>query len=161
MFNLFQQRVATSVHLIVLFRASSRSGAPLLSRVLLVSAPALRAADDFLDPEVAFVFSAKMLDAKTAEVTYQIADGYYMYREHFKFRAEGAKLGAPIYPKGTIHFDETFQKNVETYHHSVSVRLPVEASGPFTLVSVGQGCAERGLCYPPQESKIKLTPPRV
>src|SRR5579872_2568093 len=120
---------------------------------------AARADDDFLEPELAFKFSAKMIDAKTAEVTYAIADGYYMYREHFKFRVEGAKLGAPAYPKGTIKFDETFQKNVETYHHSVSVRLPVDAKGPFTLISTGQGCAEKGLCYPPQESRITLTPP--
>ncbi|MBV8667221.1 MAG: protein-disulfide reductase DsbD [Burkholderiaceae bacterium] len=129
----------------------------LLSVLAAVSLPGV--ADDFLDPEVAFKFSAKMLDAKTAEVTYQIADGYYMYRERFKFRAEGAKLGAPVYPKGDVHFDETFQKEVETYHHAVTVHLPVDASGPFTLVSVGQGCAEKGLCYPPQETQIKLTPP--
>ena len=132
--------------------------AALLFVTLLVAMPWAHA-DDFLDPDAAFKFSAKMLDAKTAEVTYTIADGYYMYREHFKFRVEGAKLGAPVYPAGVVHFDETFQKNVETYHHTVSVRLPVDAAGVFTLYSTGQGCAEKGLCYPPQESKIKLTPP--
>ncbi|HXA46125.1 MAG TPA: protein-disulfide reductase DsbD, partial [Burkholderiaceae bacterium] len=126
---------------------------------LLCALPLAYAADDFLEPEVAFQFSAKMLDAKTAEVTYKIADGYYMYREHFKFRVEGAKLGTPIYVPGQIKFDETFQKNVEIYHHSVSVRLPLQGSGPFTLISTGQGCAEKGLCYPPLESKIKLTLP--
>jgi thiol:disulfide interchange protein DsbD len=129
----------------------------LLSLFLL--APMVQAAEDFLDPEVAFKFSAKMLDAKTAEVTYAIADGYYMYREHFKFSVEGGKMGAPVFPAGKVKFDETFQKNVETYHHSVSIRLPVESAGPFTLISTGQGCAERGLCYPPMESKINLTPP--
>jgi len=120
---------------------------------------AVQAEDEFLEPELAFKFSARMVDAKTAEVTYAIADGYYMYREHFKFRVEGAKLGTPVYPKGIVKFDETFQKNVETYHHAVSVRLPVDAKGAFTLISTGQGCAEKGLCYPPQESRITLTPP--
>ncbi len=132
---------------------------PVLLLLLAISAPRAHADDDFLEPEQAFKFSARMVDAKTAEVSYAIADGYYMYREHFKFRVEGAKLGAPVYPKGTIHFDETFQKNVETYHHAVTVKLPVDAKGPFTLVAVGQGCAEKGLCYPPQEARVTLTPP--
>ncbi|MBV8634909.1 MAG: protein-disulfide reductase DsbD [Burkholderiaceae bacterium] len=132
---------------------------PLLLFLLVLAVPRARADDDFLDPELAFKFSAKMVDAKTAEVSYAIADGYYMYREHFKFRVEGAKLGTPAYPKGQIHFDDTFQKNVETYHHAVTVKLPVEAKGPFTLIAVGQGCAEKGLCYPPQEARITLTPP--
>lgn len=155
MFNLFVQFVAKSG----IGQASRQLKAALLFIALLIAAPWSFAADDFLEPDVAFKFSAKMVDAKTAEVTYAIADGYYMYREHFKFRVEGAKLGTPVYPAGIVHFDETFQKNVETYHHTVSVRLPVDANGAFTLFSTGQGCAEKGLCYPPQESKIKLTPP--
>lgn len=158
MFNLFEQKMKkffVSPGLRSLYAAMLLLAALLASTV----ATTVARADDFLDPEVAFKFSAKMIDAKTAEVTYTIADGYYMYREHFKFSAQGAKLGTPVYPAGQIHFDETFQKNVETYHHSVSVKLPVQANGTFTLVSVGQGCAEKGLCYPPQESKIQLTPP--
>ena len=132
---------------------------PVLLLLIAVSMPRAHADDDFLEPEQAFKFSARMVDAKTAEVSYAIADGYYMYREHFKFRVEGAKLGTPVYPKGQIHFDDTFQKNVETYHHGVTVKLPVDAKGPFTLIAVGQGCAEKGLCYPPQESRVTLTPP--
>ncbi|SFA94433.1 Thiol:disulfide interchange protein DsbD [Collimonas sp. OK607] len=113
--------------------------------------------DDYLAPEVAFKFSARMVDAKTAEVTYAIADGYYMYRERFHFKAEGATLGEPQIPAGTVKFDQTFNKNVETYHHSVTIRLPVEANGNFTLISTGQGCADKGLCYPPMDSRISLS----
>lgn len=113
--------------------------------------------DDYLAPEVAFKFSARMADAKTAEVTYAIADGYYMYRERFHFKAEGATLGEPRIPAGTVKFDQTFNKNVETYHHSVTIRLPVEANGSFTLISTGQGCADKGLCYPPMDSRISLS----
>lgn len=113
--------------------------------------------DDYLAPEVAFKFSARMADAKTAEVTYAIADGYYMYRERFHFKAEGATLGEPQIPAGTVKFDQTFNKNVETYHHSVTIRLPVEANGSFTLISTGQGCADKGLCYPPMDSSISLS----
>jgi len=118
-------------------------------------APA-HADDDFLPPEQAFKFSARMVDPHTAEVSYAIADGYYMYRERFKFTASGAKLGEPQVPPGKVKFDETFNKDVETYHHSVAIRIPVQGEGPFTLTATGQGCADKGLCYPPQDASIRL-----
>jgi thiol:disulfide interchange protein DsbD len=114
--------------------------------------------DDFLPPEQAFKFSAHMLDAHTIVVNYAIADGYYMYRERFRFTATGAKLGEPVIPPGKIKYDDTFQKNVETYHNGVEIRIPVDATGPFTLTATGQGCADKGLCYPPQDATIQLTP---
>ena len=46
------------------------------------------AAQELLPPEVAFKFSAQALDANTLEVRYRIADGYYLYRNKFKFEAE-------------------------------------------------------------------------
>ncbi|MEN3363996.1 MAG: thioredoxin:protein disulfide reductase [Burkholderiales bacterium] len=127
---------------------------------LLVSffTPLAQAADDFLDPEEAFKFSARMADPATVEVTYKIADGYYMYREQFSFKAEGATLGDPVIPPGKVKFDETFQKEVETYRNSVSIKLPVAASGAFTLIATSQGCADKGLCYSPMESQAKLSP---
>src|SRR5476649_2338136 len=97
-----------------------------------------------------------MVDGHTVAVTYQIADGYYMYRERFHFAATGATLGTPNIPPGTIHFDTTFQKSVETYRKSITITIPVDSTGPFTLSSTGQGCSEKGLCYSPMESKISL-----
>jgi thiol:disulfide interchange protein DsbD len=122
---------------------------------LVLLAPA-HAADDFLPPDQAFKFSARMLDPHTAEVSYAIADGYYMYRERFKFAAAGAKLGEPQIPPGKVKFDETFNKDVETYHKAVTIRIPVQGDGPFTLTATGQGCADKGLCYPPQDATIRL-----
>jgi thiol:disulfide interchange protein DsbD len=115
-----------------------------------------RAADEFLPPEEAFQFSASMVDEKTVEIRYAIADGYYMYRERFAFRAEGAQLGEPALPAGTVKYDETFQKDVETYRRQIAIRLPVAAQGRFTLVATSQGCSDKGLCYPPMESKVQL-----
>ncbi|MFK3739652.1 protein-disulfide reductase DsbD [Massilia sp. TN1-12] len=141
-----------------LFRIPLRS-LPVLFAVLLsllaIVAPA-RADDDFLPPEQAFKLSARMLDAHTAVVSYAIADGYYMYRERFKFTATGATLGEPAIPAGKVKFDETFQKDVETYHKGVEIRIPVQGSGPFTLNVTGQGCADKGLCYPPQDASVQL-----
>jgi thiol:disulfide interchange protein DsbD len=127
----------------------------LLAAGMLLCAHA-RADDDFLDPRVAFKFSAHMEGGKTAVVTYEIAEGYYMYRERFHFAATGARLGEPKIPAGKVHFDENFSKNVETYHNGVTIRIPVEGNGPFTLNVTGQGCADKGLCYPPQEAQAQL-----
>jgi len=121
-------------------------------------AVAAHADEDYLAPEVAFRFSADMADGQTVVVHYRIANGYYLYRERFAFRAEGATLGQPELPPGVIKFDETFQKNVETYHREVSIRIPVQTSGTFTLVATSQGCADKGLCYPPMTSRIVLQP---
>jgi thiol:disulfide interchange protein DsbD len=119
---------------------------------------AAHAEEDYLAPEAAFRFSAAMSDANTVVVRYKIADAYYLYRERFAFKAEGATLGEPDIPPGAIKFDQTFEKNVETYHGEVSIRIPVEASAPFTLIATSQGCSEKGLCYPPMESRIELDP---
>jgi thiol:disulfide interchange protein DsbD len=127
----------------------------LLAFSALCGAPA-SAADDYLAPEVAFKFSARMQDAGTVAVTYQIADGYYMYRERFKFTADGATLGEPKYPPGKVKFDDTFQKNVETYRNSVTVTIPVKSAGLFTLNAQSQGCADAGLCYAPQDASARL-----
>ncbi|THC44354.1 protein-disulfide reductase DsbD [Massilia sp. Mn16-1_5] len=114
-------------------------------------------AEDFLDPAVAFKFSARMEGERTAVVTYDIAPGYYMYRERFKFTATGAQLDEPQIPPGKVKYDQTFEKDVETYHGSVTIRIPVESGSAFTLNATSQGCADAGLCYPPQEHSARLT----
>ena len=129
----------------------------LILTLLLLVLPSLQAQEEFLDPAVAFKFSASMVAPDTIGVTYEIADGYYMYREQFKFRADGAKLGAATMPAGKIKFDETFNKEVETYRGVVTMQVPVQANGAFTLVVTSQGCADAGLCYSPQENSVRLT----
>ena len=57
-----------------------------------------------LDPDAAFKLSARMKDEKIAELTYDIAPGYYMYRDRFRFAAEGAKAGKPVIPRGKRKF---------------------------------------------------------
>ena len=116
------------------------------------------AEDQFLPPEQAFRFSARMADASNVEIRFKIADQYYLYRERFAFKAEGARLGTPVIPPGKIKFDETFEKDVEVYRHEVVIRLPVTTDAPFTLTVSSQGCADKGLCYPPTESVVRLSP---
>jgi thiol:disulfide interchange protein DsbD len=140
------------------FTSWYRLAAALMTAAALWAAPgAVRAADDFLDPEVAFRFDAKPLDAKSVEVSFAIAPGYYLYREQFRFAAEGATLGEPVIPAGKVKFDETFQKNVETYRDMIRIVVPVQQASPrFTLAVTSQGCADKGLCYPPRESRAEV-----
>ena len=129
--------------------------AALLAGLLLPAANAT----DFLDPEDAFKFSAAISDDGGAvEARFSIADGYYLYRERFGFSAsDGVQLGMPQFPPGKIKFDETFNKELEIYRGNVVVRLPIEAAGgPFTLTARLQGCADQGLCYPPDVRVARL-----
>lgn len=128
-----------------------------LAALLLAGAANASADGEFLPPGQAFRFAAAMADARTAEVRFDIAPGYYMYRERFAFEADGARLGQALFPAGRKHFDETFQKEMETYRGSVVVRVPVDAAGSFSLRITSQGCADQGLCYPPMTSKAVLS----
>jgi len=138
-----------------------------MQRLLLIAlllVPALQpargvSADDLLEPGKAFRFSAQMLDAVTVEVRYAIADGYYLYRDRFRFAAEPAAvtLGPPQFPKGEIHEDKFFGKS-ETYRGDVRIRLPVDAAGAdrVKLLVTSQGCADVDVCYVPQVQSASL-----
>ena len=126
--------------------------------VALIAAPFARAADDFLDPEVAFKASARAADERTIEVAIEVAPGYYLYREQFKFAAPGATLGTPVIPPGKIKFDDTFQKDVETHRDLLRIAVPVQqANGTFRLAVTYQGCADKGLCYPPAQMRADVS----
>ena len=117
----------------------------------------LGAADNLLEPEKAFRFSARAVDG-AVEIDFAIADGYYMYRDKFRFAAEGnpgVRLGAAQLPPGLRHKDEFFGE-VETYRRSVRILLPAQGEGRFDLKVVSQGCADVGVCYVPMESKASL-----
>ena len=140
--------------------SACRDARGIIAALLIVLAwlfsPWAHADDVFLDPQAAFKVTASMVDAGTVEVRYAVADGYYLYRERFAFKAAGARLGEPVIPPGKVKFDETFQKDEETYRETVSIRIPVQAAGPFTLTATYQGCADKGLCYPPMEYAAHL-----
>ncbi|MEN5166176.1 MULTISPECIES: protein-disulfide reductase DsbD [Achromobacter] len=135
----------------------------LATALLLLGWQAAAQADtEFLEPEKAFVFSAQMAAPDTLELRYKVAPGYYMYRERFGITispAGATTLGEAVYPKGEVKYDPTFEKDMEVFHKDVVIRVPVGAGNqPFTLTLTGQGCADAGLCYPPMDSSVKLTP---
>ena len=187
----------------------------LLPLLLLAGAGATpaRAQDDFLPPEQAFVFSARMAGPDTVQVDFAVAPGYYMYRERFAFTLEEAgvaeatgdpgngepidsarspddpgtggnaanaanaanagpaaghavTLGTARFPVGEIKYDPTFEKEMEVYHRPFSILLPLETAGsaartarvPLLLTVTGQGCADKGVCYPPMDMAVRLDP---
>lgn len=138
-----------------------------LVRLLLLCAlvfvrPAL--ADEPLHPAIAFKPTLRAIDGQTIEVRYEIAPGYYLYRDKFRFSAEPATvlLGAPVLPKGKEKVDDTFGR-VEVYYREAVIRLPVErnSSGPLplTLTLTSQGCADAGVCYPPHRQTLTVELP--
>ena len=116
-------------------------------------------ATDLLDPEEAFKLSAAIADdGRTIVTRFHVADGYYLYRERFAFTAsDGVQLGAPQYPPASNKFDETFNREVAIYRGDAVVSVPIQTgTGAFVLTARLQGCADQGVCYPPEVRTTKL-----
>ena len=130
--------------------------APLLSRAaggeVLSGSSVLNSQPTFLRAEEAFVLSTKM-DGATLIASWRIADGYYIYRSRTTLTAEvgtDVRVGAAEFTPGKHKTDEYFG-DVEVYYHDLRVRLPVLAGSAGKRVKITyQGCADAGLCYPPQ-----------
>ena len=121
------------------------------------------AGSDLLPPEQAFRFSARALDDRMLEARFAVVDGYYLYRDKFKFTImpDGAMLGTPELPPGKVKTDQFFGK-AETYRGTVVVKLPlsgVAAGKTVVLAAESQGCADLGVCYPPTRQQISLLLP--
>ncbi len=121
--------------------------------------------DELLPPDQAFEFFAAVKDAHTLHVNWRIADGYYLYREKVQFElinADGVKLGHYDIPRGAPKQDEAFGP-VETFHNELDFDLPLirygTAAQTLTLQAKYQGCADRGVCYPPMSKNIDLALP--
>jgi thiol:disulfide interchange protein DsbD len=115
-----------------------------------------------LEPERAFALSVQAVDDKSVEVRYVIASGYYLYREKMKFTVEPGVPGAtPPLPPGTVK-DDPFFGSVETYRGRFVLRLPlagVEPGRKVTVKAESQGCADAGVCYPPQVQSVTVVLP--
>ncbi len=112
---------------------------------------------DFLPVEEAFS-PGVLVDDDAINLRWEIADGYYLYKHALKFELpgkSGATLGTPQIPDGAKHVDEFFGE-VETYRNQLTVTLPFSGGPPSKIKVVYQGCADAGLCYPPQTKTLDL-----
>ena len=121
--------------------------------------------NELLPAEQAFQFFATVKDANTLHVNWLIADGYYLYRDKTKLslaKNETTQLGTINIPQGEPYHDESFGQ-VQIFYNELSFDAPLirtgKAAQTITLLAKYQGCADRGVCYPPMNSKIELLIP--
>ena len=112
---------------------------------------------DFLPVREAFQLSLVDSTPQSIKLRFVATEGYYLYRHRFQFRAEPAdvSLGAAQLPKGEQKHDEYFG-DVEVYHGILEVEVPRTDQRAFTLVVTYQGCADKGLCYPPETERLDI-----
>ncbi len=142
-------------------RIAARFFAEMLLAACAACALSPATADDLLAPEQAFRFSARRIEPGLVELRYRIADGYYMYRDKFRFTAipRSVGLGEARFPPGKIEEDEFFGR-VETYRGELVITMAVKSARGFTLTAVSQGCADVGVCYLPLTQSAWLVPAR-
>ncbi len=107
---------------------------------------------DFLPVDKAFVLTSERLDSGETQLFWQITDGYYLYQKRLKFDGLAADQ-QPVLPEGESHSDEFFGEQ-PVYRQGLEVKIPETASGQIKVSY--QGCADAGLCYPPQTRVIDL-----
>ncbi|MEI4524107.1 protein-disulfide reductase DsbD [Pseudomonas sp. CCNWLW23] len=107
---------------------------------------------DFLPVDRAFVLTSERLDSGETQLFWQITDGYYLYQKRLKFDGLAADQ-QPVLPEGESHSDEFFGEQ-PVYRQGLEVKIPAAASGQIKVSY--QGCADAGLCYPPQTRVIDL-----
>ncbi|WP_367372414.1 protein-disulfide reductase DsbD [Pseudomonas lini] len=107
---------------------------------------------DFLPVEKAFIFTSERLESGETQLYWQIADNYYLYQKRLKFDGLAPEQ-VPALPEGESHSDEFFGEQ-QVYRQGLELKIPAGATGQ---IKIGfQGCADAGLCYPPQTQIIDL-----
>ncbi|AMQ81774.1 protein-disulfide reductase DsbD [Pseudomonas glycinae] len=107
---------------------------------------------EFLPVDKAFVLTSERLDSGETQLFWQIADGYYLYQKRLKFDGL-ATQNVPALPEGESHSDEYFGEQ-PVYRQGLELKIPPAAQGQIKVSY--QGCADAGLCYPPQTRVIDL-----
>lgn len=118
---------------------------------------ALAPQDDFLPVDKAFI-PEYAIERGKLRLHWTIADAYYLYEERFKFKADGIEL-VPEYTPGKMKYDELFERETMVHYHQVTAHFDLTGiDNPFELKLEYQGCADAGLCYPPQKKTLKIDP---
>jgi thiol:disulfide interchange protein DsbD len=119
---------------------------------------------DPLPPELAFRPTTELIDSFNVQVSWAIADGYYLYRDSLAVTAAGgpAQTGPPVIPPGTAHFDEHFGE-VRVFYDTVTIDVPLmratPAAGILPITLQYQGCKEDSICYPMQSTELSIALP--
>jgi thiol:disulfide interchange protein len=134
-----------------------------LCALVMVSLPAWAVSEkDLLPVDEAFALTAQARDRDRIEVRFDIAPGYYLYRHRTSVKPDaGFKAQALQMPAGKKHHDDFFGE-VETYRERLTAVLPGKATDGTDTVTLEvryQGCADAGVCYPPQKRSLQVRLP--
>ena len=138
--------------------------AVVLAGLNLYASPAQAVSEsDLLPVDQAFVLSAKAVSRERIEFNWAIAPGYYLYRERIKIQPVDSafKFNPLQLPDGHKKHDEFFG-DVQTYRGSVTAVLTGASASDVDAVTFSvryQGCADLGICYPPQTRKLTVSLP--
>jgi thiol:disulfide interchange protein DsbD len=112
--------------------------------------------DEFLKVDQAFEFNFYQ-NNQQFEVIFDIADGYYLYRHQFKITAENAEISAINLPEGEAHEDEFFGSQ-QVYRGKLTFIVDIKSTTGNASIKIRyQGCADKGLCYPPTSKVVELS----
>ena len=134
-----------------------------LCALLVVSLPVWAVSEkDLLPVDEAFGLTAQARDRDRVEISWKIAPGYYLYRHRTTVKADaGFDAEALQLPAGKKHHDDFFGE-VETYRERLTGVLPGKAADGTDTVTLEvryQGCADAGVCYPPQKRTLQVKLP--
>ena len=116
---------------------------------------------DLLPPDQAFQFTYKVKEADRLLLSWDIANGYYLYLNKFKFVSltPGIKVGEPSFPVSQTKHDATFGK-VVIFRDHLEAEVFLQRQDPkfdkLMLEVTFQGCADIGVCYMPVKETVSL-----
>lgn len=136
---------------------------PLFLGCLLAAASAVPGSThdlQLLDPADAFRLEASRPEARRVQLRWTIAEGYYLYRARLRVHAgQPPTTLAPALPPGRVK-DDPFFGPTEIYREGVTIDLELDAQAAareaVTLEVVSQGCADIGICFPPESRQLTL-----
>ena len=112
----------------------------------------------FVPVEQAYQVSVRVEENQLL-LDWSIRDGYYLYRDRFRFNAVDAnsQLSSPLFLAGKVKWDEYFEAELEVYYNQTTVILPFQTGAEQLEIQMeSQGCADAGLCYPPYEQWLTV-----
>ncbi|HAU5067968.1 TPA: protein-disulfide reductase DsbD [Citrobacter amalonaticus] len=110
----------------------------------------------FVPADQAFAFDFQQ-NQHDLNLTWQVKDGYYLYRKQISITPARAEIAEVTLPAGVWHEDEFYGKS-EIYRNTLTIPVTInQAQSGATLTVTYQGCADAGFCYPPESKTVPLS----
>ena len=142
------------------------AAAPATSPAFTLGGGGFTGSSEFLPVDEAFRLYVEPIDGNTVEVAFQVTPEHYLYKDKITVEAvsDVAQAGRPNLPDGEMKVDEFFGE-MEVYHDDVIAEVPIARATPDAMqleLAIGyQGCADAGLCYPPQVRNVTVELPEA